>query len=212
MPLKEKICLWVKESADRASKRKGCVGMKKKSKLLVALMISLCMVATFALAGCNGGNNGQQDQGQEQQEQQQQQQPQQLSGTVTGNIGVLYATKWFTFTVNSMSTNASFENYNAADGYTLVIANVTITNTFGATQPFGTFDWFVDDESLTRYIYPLDPLGSNMMPTQFDLNDGDTVTYNVVIEYPSDLADPYFMFVEVDEENNLGAAFRLSIK
>jgi hypothetical protein len=135
-----------------------------------------------------------------------------ISGEFTGSVGKGYETRWFQFTVDSMTTASSYEGYTADAGYILVIAHVTETNIFGSTQPFGTFDWFVDDSTLTDYIYPLDPFTDDMMPDSFDLRDGETASYDVVIEYPADLANPYFMYIEADEEDNRYATFKIPIR
>jgi uncharacterized membrane protein len=135
-----------------------------------------------------------------------------ISGEFTGEVGRGYETKWFQFTVDSMTTASSYEGYTAASGNTLLIAHITETNIFGSTQPFGTFDWFVDDTSLDEYIYPLDPLNSDMMPDSFELRDGATASYDVVIEYPSNLANPYFMYIEADEDDNRYATFKIPIR
>jgi len=204
--------------------------MKKK---IVVVLLALCMTAAISLAGCNGGS-GDQNQSDNSaanttnstnnatssdtsntttnSSTNNSASPQQLSGDVTGQVGTLYATKWFTFTVNSLTTAASYDSITAASGNTLAIANVTITNTFGSPQPFGTFDWFVDDDSLTAYIWPDAPVNANMMPESYTLNDGDTVTYDVVIEMPANLASPFFMYKEVDENSNVSATFRIPIK
>ncbi len=138
-----------------------------------------------------------------------------ISGNVTGRVGEEYSTRWFTFTFNSLETGSTYSrgsaNYTASSGNTLVIASITITNTSGGEQPFGTFDWFVNARSLSEPIWPIDPLNNNMMPTDFYLQDGETATYDVVIEYPSNLASPYFTYTEVDEYGGTHATFQIPI-
>ena len=179
--------------------------MKKK---LTVFLVTLSMIAALGLVGCGGGNNPVQNVVDDASNAV----SQLLEGDVTGQVGKEYATKWFKFTINSLETASSFAGYNAADGNTLVIANITITNTFGSTQPFGTFDWFVDDDSLAEYLWPMAPLNDTMMPESFDLPDGQTVTYTVVVEIPANLANPYFMYTEVDSEGNSFTTFRVPIK
>lgn len=135
-----------------------------------------------------------------------------ISGEVTGRIGQEYSTRWFDFTINSMTTSESFEGYTAASGNTLLIANITITNTFGKTQPFGTYDWLLDDDSLADYISPMNPLSDTMMPESFDLPDGETVTYFVVFEYSSSLANPCLKYIELDENKTAYATFSIPVK
>ena len=134
-----------------------------------------------------------------------------LSGDVMGQVGVKYSTKWFDFTVNSLTTAQSYGSITAGNGNTLVIANLTITNTFGSTQPFGTFDWFVDDDTLAQYIFPLDPVSANMMPLNFDIKDAETVNYDVVIEIPANLPNPVFMYMEISSSGDVYTSFKIPI-
>jgi len=142
-----------------------------------------------------------------------------LSGEVVGQVGQQYQTKWFKFTVNSLTTASTYENtssaqgsYSAGSGNILVIANITITNTFTSTQPFGTYDWHVYDSTLPDRIWPLSPLSAAMMPDDFDLDVNKTVTYDVVIEIPANLPNPSFTYVEVDEEGGVHTTFKIPIK
>jgi len=172
-------------------------------KRIVVGLVSVCMAATLGLGlvGCGGGNPGQQIADTV---------TQLTGGDVTGKVGNEYATKWFNFTVNSMSTNTSFAGHTAADGNKLVIANITITNTFGTPQTFGTFDWFVMGDGSAE-IYPLPPLNNSMMPENFEIKADETVTCDVVVEFPEDLKNPFFMYTEVDEQGSVFASFKIPI-
>ena len=185
--------------------------MNTLGKKLVIFLVAISMAATLGLAGCNGGGSSNDD-------------PQQNAGTgisnditeltegdVVGQVGKEYATKWFTFIINSMSTDTSFAGYTAPSGKKLLIANITITNTYATPQPFGTFDWFVQGEGSSQLL-PMSPLNDNMMPDSFELGTNQTVTYDVVIEYPEDTRSPYLMYVEIDESGNVYTAFKLPIK
>ncbi len=183
--------------------------MKTAKKRALALFVSLCMAATLTLGACGGSGDPVEQAANDIGDAV----TQAFQGDVMCEIGKEYSTKWFKFTVESLSTASSFEGYTAADGMTLVIVHVTITNTFGSTQPFGTFDWFITADSLGEdYIFPMSPLSSGMMPDNFDLADGETVTYDVVIEYPSDLQNPNFTYIELDAQQNAYATFMYPIK
>ena len=183
--------------------------MKTMGKRLVVLLVVVSMAAALTLTGCTGGsNNDQTSQGGSITDTI----SQLLEGDVNGQVGQEYATKWFTFTVNSMSTGTSFAGYTAGSGNKLVIANITITNTFGSAQPFGTYDWFVKGDGSTEEIWPLSPLNNTMMPDSFMVNDNETVTYDVVVEFPSDLKNPMFMYTEVDEKGSVFTTFKIAIK
>ena len=191
-------------------------------KRITALLVALCMAATLGLAGCGnnsgggsavggnagtsgGGNAGTSGSGSTTS-------AQMISGEFTGQVGVLYGTQWFDFTVNSKKIGTEYAGYDAGEGNELLIANITITNTSGSPQPFGTFDWFVDDTESDYYYYPLDPHTDNMMPEQIMLDDGDTITYDVVIEFPADLPNPFVVYVEMSVQETRGATFMLYIR
>jgi hypothetical protein len=187
--------------------------MKAEKRKFLALLLSLIVATSLALTGCNGNNNNN-DSSDDSSNVVDEVVSQLLDGDVTGQVGNEYQTTWFKFTVNSMETASSFEGYDASSGNTLLIANVTITNTFGSTQPFGTFDWFVDDGSMNAPIFPIDPLDgvASMMQDSYDLQDGQTVTYDVVVEYPSNQTNLYFMYIEIDAQQNIGTTFKIAIK
>lgn len=180
--------------------------MKKKKTLV--LVVSLCMAASLLLVGCGQVKQVADDVSTAVTDTI----TQTIEGNVTGKVGTEYATKWFTFTVESMTVDTTYDDYTAGAGNTLLIARITETNTSGDEQPFGTFDWFVDDTSLSDYIYPLDPFKSSMMPSEFDLADGETVTYDVVIEYPNNLSSPFLVYIEQDETGSTFTTFKVAIK
>ncbi|MCL2528817.1 MAG: hypothetical protein FWE41_00540 [Coriobacteriia bacterium] len=181
--------------------------MKILGKRLAVLLVALSMAATLGLAGCNGDGSDQSDGGSSMSDMM----SQLVEGDVTGQVGKEYATKWFTFTINSMSTGSSFAGFEAASGSQLLITNITITNTYGTPQPFGTFDWFVQGEGTSQFM-PMSPLNNGMMPDSFELGSNETVTYDVVVEFPIDIKSPYFMYVEIDEQGSIYTTFKLPIK
>ncbi len=172
--------------------------MKKFKMGAMSALLALCMAMTLGLGGCGVGD----------------QVAQLISGNVTGEVAKEYQTKWFTFTVESMSIGDTYEGYTAGAGNTLLIAHITETNTSGQSQPFGTFDWYVTPDSTTPedFIYPLDPLNDNMMPLEVYLQDGETLSCDVVIEYPADLSNPHLMYIEVDEHGDTYTTFKIPVK
>lgn len=181
--------------------------MKSMKKRVISLLLSLAMVSTLMLSGCGVG-----EQVRQATDDAVSAVTNILQGENIGEVGKEYATKWFKFTVESMTTTSSIPDYAATEGNILVVARITETNTSGSSQPFGTFDWFVDDDSLMDYIYPLDPLNDEMMPASFSLADGETATYDVVIEYPNNLANPFLMYIEADDQGETYSTFKIPIK
>ena len=140
---------------------------------------------------------------------------QQLSGEVIGQVGTEYATRWFNFTVNSLKVVTSYASLTPYSGNNLVVANVTITCTYDTPQHFGTYDWFLSDETLSGYHEPIDPpsgANSMMMPLDFILDSGQTATYEVVIEYPASIPNPCFIYAETSSSGEVFTLFKIPIK
>jgi len=137
------------------------------------------------------------------------------SGDIIVQIGAVYSTSQFDFMVNSLYISANYYSTTAASGNNLVIANIAITNITNTAQPYGTSDWFLIDESLHDGILPLDPpMGANsmMMPLYAMLSPGETRTYDVVIEYPANLANPYIVTFDKGSNWDDAVAFKIPIK
>jgi hypothetical protein len=135
-----------------------------------------------------------------------------LSGDVTGEVGKPYATQWFEFTVQTIEEVSEYAGYVPEEGNTLYDVLITETGTFSESSPMGTFDFYMDAPSFRDYIYPLDPLSSEMMPLEFDLNPDQTVEYHMVYEIPADASGLKLMYTEVDEEENEGVTFNIPIQ
>ena len=135
-----------------------------------------------------------------------------IEGDVVGQLHITYGTKWFTFIFNSMEVSQSYAGHNAADGNILAITNITITNTFTSPQPFGIFDWNVDADGIKDYIIPMDPLNDKMMPENYTLEVGETVTYYLATEIPNDLKNPVYLYKEVNSSGEIFASFKIAIE
>lgn len=166
--------------------------MRKKSLVLI---VSFVMV--FALAGCDmlGGL---------------------LGGKTEGEVGTTLKTSWFDFTVNSAEEADSYADYTAAEGNKLVVVEVTETNTSDDELPMGTFDFMLDDPADTEYyVEAMAPLDSNMMPEEFYLAAGETVTYTLVFEVPAASSNFTLVFVEygIDSSGNesTGDTFKVAL-
>lgn len=135
-------------------------------------------------------------------------------GDVIGTVGEKLETRWFTFTVDSVSVAQSYDSHTAASGNSLAIVHISLTNTTTKSQPFGTFDWLLGDDSIaqSQYIKPLSPLNENMMPSSFDLDSNSSASYDIVFEFSSDLSDPFITYVELDNSGNAYKTFKVFIR
>ena len=136
-----------------------------------------------------------------------------ISGNVKGEVGKSYSTQWFEFTVESIMAVDSYAGYVPQEGNILVDVFITEKGTFDDAEPspMGTFDFYMDSDTFYDYVYPLDPLDSTMMPEEFDLAYGETVTYHMVYEVPAGLNDLKLMYTEIDERDTEGATFTINV-
>jgi len=135
-----------------------------------------------------------------------------LAPEVVGQVGTQYDVFRRSFTVNSLQVTSSYGGITAASGNSLVVFNVTTTNTHDKPEPFGAYDWFMVDENVFEAVFPLDPVSENMMPSSGTLEPGQTATYDVVIEFPSNLASPYILYFDSDYEGTIFRIIKFDVK
>ena len=118
-----------------------------------------------------------------------------ISGDVTGEIGKTYSTQWFDFSVNAIERVDQYQDQVPAEGMQFIKAEIFEKSTYDKAIPMGTFDFFVDHDSFDEYIWPMDPWHDSMMPAEFELNKGDSVTYTLIFEVPADIETVDFYYV-----------------
>lgn len=133
------------------------------------------------------------------------------SELVACTIGQEYQTKWFSFQVHSIDKVASYTGYSPEAGFVLYDVLLSITNTYEQSQPFGTYDWYMDEVDWPSYIYPLDPLGEEMMPDDFELAAGQTAQYHMLFEVPDEKQGLQLIYQETDYNDNLYNTYVIQI-
>lgn len=182
-----------------------------KKKFLAALLG--CAMLALTLSGCSSSNSGSSqatkadttvmgtetlDDGRE------------VNGYAEGDIGETIQTSWFAFTVNSVDFADEYAGRKPAEGNEFVIANITVANTFSDTLPMGNYDfqiqWGEGDED---YGYGLEEIfADTMMPYEYELEKGDTLTGDVVYEIPKvDNGSYSISFLEIYEDDQEGNVF-----
>lgn len=122
-----------------------------------------------------------------------------------GDIGTRLSTTWFDFTVNSAEETNSYGGYRADSGNKLVVVEVTETNTTNGNLMMGNFDFMLDDPADTEYyVLAMSPQDSSMMPDEFTLSPGETVTYMLAFEVPTTSYGFSLVYIEfgVDSSGN----------
>lgn len=167
--------------------------MKKRILAAIAVIAAVTMLFT----GCDAISNAV---------------AQVISGDVTGQVGKTYATQWFEFSIDAIELVPSYAGYTAAPGHKLVDVVISEKGTFDDPSPMGTFDFRIDHDSFSEWYWPLDPLDSTMMPEEFYLAKDEEVQYHMVYEVPDDVQGLMLIYIEEDEQGNVGNTFTINIK
>lgn len=136
---------------------------------------------------------------------------QMLSGNVQGKVGKNYSTQWFEFRIDYIEEVAEYAGYKPAEGNRLLDVLIMEKCTFDEPIPMGTFDFYLDAAALDEEIFPMDPLDQTMMPEDFDLAAGESVSYHMIYEVPKNTTDLLLSYSEVDEDENIGTLFTIKV-
>ncbi len=140
-------------------------------------------------------------------------------GYAEGILGDTMHTEFFDFTVNSAYTCASYEGYTPIDGYQMVIAELTIKNTFSESIPMFDSDFQIQwsDDADDAYAFPITvalesgkTVGKNMLPNEYNLATKESRTGIVAYEVPvgeTQFSISYQTIFEDETEGNLFFVF-----
>lgn len=164
-------------------------------KKLTALLLAAVMAAS--VIGCGGSAGGV---------------VRPKNGLAEGKIGNTMRTYWFDFSVNSAYLCDSFSGYDAADGYNLLVVDITVTNTFSEILPMYDsdfwIDWDPDDDD--AYAYPVEnasSLSSNVLPGEYYLMIDETENGLLLYEIPDGYTDLAIAYIELTDQNETGDFF-----
>lgn len=133
-----------------------------------------------------------------------------VNGYAEGKIGEAVQTSWFTFTVNSVEFADEYAGKTPAEGNEFVVANITVVNTFNDTLPMGNYDFQIQwGEGDGDYGYGIEEIFTDtMMPYEYELEKGDSLTGDVVYEIPKVEDGSYSIsFLEIYEDDQEGNVF-----
>lgn len=131
-------------------------------------------------------------------------------GYAEGYMGDVMRTVFFDFSVDSAYTCDSLDTYTPADGYQLLVADITIKNTSTYSMPMVDYDFQVqwgDYENDDAYQFPIsESIIDNQMPAEYEIPINESVSNTVVFEVPADTRDFSISFLEYftnDEEGDV---------
>lgn len=147
-----------------------------KIRKFASLVLAAVLTVT-AMAGCsNSSDNVDED------------------GYAEGRLGDIMHTEFFDFTVNSAYICDSYEDYTPVEGCEMVIAELTIKNTFSESIPMFDIDFQIqwsddaDDASevpITIYLETGKTVGQNMLPDKYSLAVKESRTGILAFEVPA---------------------------
>lgn len=135
-----------------------------------------------------------------------------VNGRANGSIGDIMRTNWFDFTVSSATVAAAYGQYTPHAGYQLVDIAMALTGTFQEPVPMADSDFVVFwGSGDTEWDYSLDPLDDAMMPTEYELENGETITCHLLFEVPEYASTLTLNFIEQYVDNSSGSSFNVTL-
>ncbi len=163
-------------------------------KVSFAVLIGIFCLAM--LAGCSSQEGQAQD------------------GYGEGGMGDTMHTYFFDYTVNSAYLCDSFEGYTAAqEGYQLLVADVTVKNTFQESIPMFDTDFQIqwssdaDDAYDVPITYYMDALSDQQLPSEYDLGVDEERSGLLVFEVPEGETDFSISYLELFDDESEGDVF-----
>ena len=140
----------------------------------------------------------------------------------TFHVGDTISTAFFDFTVNSAYLTSDYAGYTPAEGNVLLVANITVKNTFEQSIEMYDTDFQVQwDDGDDAYAYPIttdmetytevEPVGENQLPGTYPMAVDEERSGELVYEVPSGFTDFSIAYLEqfVDDsgEESTGETF-----
>ena len=153
-----------------------------KKRLLTAAL-ALALALGLAACGGDGGNN-------------------------EGRVDDTMETYFFDFTVNGAYLTNDYEGYTPAEGNTLLVADITVKNTFQESIEMYDVDFQAQwgEEGEDAYAYPittdmetyteLDPVGENQLPGTYPMAVDEERNGELVYEVPAGHVDFSISYLE----------------
>lgn len=137
------------------------------------------------------------------------------NGNAEGRLGDTMHTYFFDYTVNSAYLCDEYEGYTPADGNEILVADVTIKNTFTSTLPMFDTDFQIqwNDDADDAYDAPItyekvdDVLNDQMLPSEYDLPIGKSINGLLVYEVPAGNKDFSISYLEMFDDDTTGDVF-----
>lgn len=136
------------------------------------------------------------------------------NGNAEGRLGDTMHTYFFDYTVNSAYLCDEYEGYTPAEGNEILVADVTIKNTFTSTLPMYDTDFQIqwNDSADDAFGFPItlelnDVLNDQMLPGEYELSINQSVNGLLVYEVPAGNKDFSISYLEMFDDDSTGDVF-----
>lgn len=136
-----------------------------------------------------------------------------VDGYAEGEMGDTLHTYFFDYTVNSAYLCDSFEEYEATqEGFRLLVAEVTVKNTFSESIPMYDVDFQVQwGEGATEYDVPItyyvEAVSDQQLPDEYELETEESRTGLLVFEVPEGTEEFSISYLEYFDDGSEGDVF-----
>lgn len=192
--------------------------MKKTIYSLVGVVLAISLV------GCSGIKDvigrGESQEVQDTQEAQDTQETQSTSTEITsedgygeGRFGDVMKTYFFSYRVNSAYLCDEYNGYLPADGKRLLVADVTVKNTYNESIEMYDTDFQVqwntdgEDDYDVPVTYYADPVSDEQLPAAYALSINEERTGLLVFEVPEGYKDFSISYLEMFDDDSEGDLF-----
>lgn len=137
-------------------------------------------------------------------------------GYAEGNMGDTMRNIFFDYSVNNAYVCDSYGDYIPQNGYELLVADVTVKNTFGESFTMFDSDFQVQwssgaedafDYPVTFYLEDGNGLGDKVLPTQYDMAKDEERTGLLIFEVPADEKEFSISYMEYFDDDTTGDTF-----
>ncbi len=134
-------------------------------------------------------------------------------GYAQGDLGDVMHTSWFDFSVNSAYVTDEYEGYAPAAGNELLVAEITVRNTFDDDVPMFDDDFQAqwNDDADDAYSWPVEDAASysdDVLPDEYTLpKDNGRATGLLLFEVPAGNDEFSISFQEYFEDDTTGDLF-----
>ncbi len=143
------------------------------------------------------------------------------NGYAQGHPGDAMHSIFFDYTVNSAYLCDSYENYTPQDGYELLVADITVQNTFEDTITMYDGDFQVQwgaggadvfDYPVTCYLGEGESIGDKALPSEYELAQKESRTGLLVFEVPAGETSFSISYTEYFDDDTTGNTFSVSFE